>query len=67
VSLFSAESFCIGSTGECWSVFLIVSCDISCWIVVRELWKIHVECLVLVSVVICSLNCVHFFIFVHSD
>ena len=29
--------------------------------------KFNVECLVLVSVVVCLLNCYHFVIFVHSD
>ena len=29
VSLFSAESFCIGATGDSGSVFLIVSYDIT--------------------------------------
>jgi hypothetical protein len=29
--------------------------------------KFNVECLVLVSVVVCLLNCFHFVIFVHLD
>jgi hypothetical protein len=67
VSLFSAEYF-VSDVRETLGLCLLSSrVTVRAGSLFGSCEKLNIECLVLVSVVVCLLSCFHFVILVHSD